>query len=141
VHAHVLGEHGDSQVPIWSQAAVGGRRVELGPGERAEIADATRTAARRIIERKGYTDLAIGVVIAHLVHAILSDERAVVPVSVPLAGEYGIEDVTMSLPCILGREGIAGRVTPSLDEVEVEALRRSAEVLRAAERDAGLTVG
>lgn len=138
VHAYVLGEHGDSQVPIWSQAAFGGVRVELDDAVRTRIADATRTAAREIIARKGYTDLAIGVVIAHLVRAILSDERGVHAVSVPLEGQLGIRDVCMSMPCILGRDGLVRVLEPELDDGEVEGLRTSANVLRQAERDAGI---
>jgi L-lactate dehydrogenase len=138
VHAYVLGEHGDSQVPIWSQAAFGGVPVALEPAERARIAEATRSAAREIIARKGYTDLAIGVVIAHLVRAILADERGVHPLSVPLDGELGLSDVCLSMPCILGREGITRRLVPGLAPGEIAALRSSAEVLPAAERDAAL---
>lgn len=138
IHAYVLGEHGDSQVPIWSQAAFGGVPVALDPQDRARIADATRGAAREIIARKGYTDLAIGVVIAHLVRAILTDERGVHPLSVPLEGELGLSDVCLSMPCILGRDGVARRLVPELAPEEVAALRASAEVLRAAEQGAGL---
>lgn len=143
IHAYVLGEHGDSQVPIWSQASFGGVRVAprldaLDPNARARIAESTRTAAREIIARKGYTDLAIGVVIAHLVRAILTDERGVHALGVPLEGTLGISGVTMSMPCILGREGIARRLEPELDAAEIDALHASADVLRRAERDAGL---
>lgn len=138
VHAYVLGEHGDSQVPIWSQAAVGGARVVLEPAVRARIAESTRSAAREIIARKGHTDLAIGVVIAHLVRAILADERGIHPLSVPLDGELGLSDVCLSMPCILGREGVKRRLAPELTPEEIAALRASAEVLRTAARGAAL---
>lgn len=146
IHAHVLGEHGDSQVPVWSTAAVGGAGIAdaaheghaLDEAQRVDIEERTRTAARAIIERKGRTDLAIGTVIAHLVGAILGDERSVQPLSVPLHGEYGLHHVCLSIPCVLGRGGIEGRVVPTLNPRELAALTRSAELLQAAERDAGL---
>lgn len=134
IHAYVLGEHGDSQVPIWSQAAVGGLAVNLSDEEVARITRETRDAAREIIARKGYTDLAIGTVIAHLANAILSDERSVHPLSVPLDGEYGLRDVALSIPCVLGSGGAVSRFLPSLSQAELAALQSSAEVLKLAER-------
>ena len=134
IHAYVLGEHGDSQVPIWSQAAVGGLAVNLSDEEVARITRETRDAAREIIARKGYTDLAIGTVIAHLANATLSDERSVHPLSVPLDGEYGLRDVALSIPCVLGSGGAVSRFLPSLSQAELAALQSSAEVLKLAER-------
>lgn len=138
VHAQVLGEHGDSQVPIWSRATVGGLGVDLDAGTRERITAATKNAARDIIQRKGYTDLAIGTVIAQLVHAIVTDERSVQPLSVPLDGEYGLGDVALSVPVVLGAGGAGERVLPELSPDERRALEGSAEALRAAERAAGL---
>ncbi len=138
IHAHVLGEHGDSQVPIWSHATAGGLAVRSKMQTRERIETETRDAARAIIARKGHTDLAIGTVIAHLVQAILSDERSVHPLSVPLSGEYGLEDVALSVPCILGKDGIVERLAPELTNDERESLRRSADVLVRARLDAGL---
>lgn len=147
IHAHVLGEHGDSQVLVWSTARVGGASVDdvgalgrtLEHARRQDIEERTRGAARAIIERKGRTDLAIGTVIAHLVGAVLGDERSVQPLSVPLEGEYGLHDVCLGIPCVLGARGIEGRMAPRLTAEEQAALVRSADALRAAERDAGLT--
>jgi len=121
VHAYILGEHGDSEVAIWSQVAIGGQRIldrtVLGrPFDRErmqQIFEEARRAAYAIIERKGYTNTAIGVVIARLVEAILDDEKSVLPVSVRLNGEYGIRDVCLSIPCVIGLQGIEGRVLPS----------------------------
>jgi L-lactate dehydrogenase len=146
IHAHILGEHGDSQVPVWSTARIGGASLDdeaargrpLDEARRKDIEDRTRGAARAIIERKGRTDLAIGTVIAHLVGAILGDERSVQPLSVPLEGEYGLRDVCLSIPCVLGRSGVLERVVPTLTQGELAALELSAETLRTAERDAGL---
>ncbi len=138
VHAYILGEHGDSEVAIWSQVAIGGQRIlnrtVLGrPFDRVrmqQIFEEARRAAYEIIDRKGYTNTAIGVVIARLVEAILDDEKSVLPVSVRLTGEYGIQDVCLSLPCVIGLQGIEGRVLPELAPDELEGLRRSAEILQ-----------
>ncbi|ACY47040.1 L-lactate dehydrogenase [Rhodothermus marinus] len=138
VHAYILGEHGDSEVAIWSQVAIGGQRIldrtVLGrPFDRErmqQIFEEARRAAYAIIERKGYTNTAIGVVIARLVEAILDDEKSVLPVSVRLNGEYGIRVVCLSIPCVIGLQGIEGRVLPELAPDELEGLRRSAEILQ-----------
>jgi len=137
VHAYVLGEHGDSQVPLWSTATVGGTKLGLlGSGPvfddafRERIASETRNAAYPIIEAKGYTNLAIGVVLEALVSVVLRDQRSVHPVSVSLDGELGIQGVAMSIPCILGRDGVLGRLVPDVDPTERGALAASAEILR-----------
>ena len=146
VHAYILGEHGDSEVPIWSQVAIGGQRIlnrtvlgrPFDPQHMQRIFEEARTAAYAIIERKGYTNTAIGVVIARLVEAILDDEKSVLPVSVRLEGEYGLRDVCLSIPCVVGLEGIEGRVLPELAPEEQEGLHRSAAVLRASLQELSL---
>lgn len=138
VHAYILGEHGDSEVAIWSQVAIGGQhilnRTVLGRPfdwqRMQQLFEEARTAAYAIIERKGYTNTAIGVVIARLVEAILDDEKSVLPVSVRLHGEYGLRNVCLSLPCVIGLQGIEGRVLPELTPEELAGLRRSAEILQ-----------
>lgn len=138
VHAYILGEHGDSEVPIWSNAHVGGLpildRTVLGkPFDRAamnQLFEQVRCAAYQIIERKGYTNTAIGVVIARLVQAMLGDDRTVFPVSVRLNGEYGIRDVCLSLPCVIGFGGAESCVLPELSEEEQEGLQTSAQILQ-----------
>ncbi|MDR8391299.1 L-lactate dehydrogenase [Aliifodinibius sp. S!AR15-10] len=138
VHAYILGEHGDSEVPIWSQANIGGKpirdKVVMGkhfnPDVMESIFDEAKNAAYKIIAKKGYTNSAIGVVIARIVKAILEDEKSVIPVSVHWDGEYGIEDVCMSLQCVVGIEGVKNRVLPDLDDAEIEGLRKSAKVLK-----------
>lgn len=146
VHAYVLGEHGDSEVPIWSNASVGGVPVgslttlgaELDDAARREIGERTRHAAAHIIERKGFTNLAIGLVLAELADVVLSDQRSVHTVSVDAGGAYGIEHVVLGLPCVIGREGVVARLEPELDASERAALRASAEVLAERWRDAAL---
>ena len=139
VHAYILGEHGDSEVPIWSQASIGGRPLDdsevldqrFDPDALQQLFEAARGAAYEIIRRKGHTNSAIGVVIARLARAILGDERSVLPVSVPAEGAYGTKPsaVCLSLPCVIGRGGVEGRVLPELSEAEEEDLRASARVL------------
>lgn len=138
VHAYILGEHGDSEVPIWSQASIGGQPLTEGdvldtPFDSQALQalfEKARDAAYEIIRRKGHTDSAIGVVIARLVRTILNDEKSVLPVSVRPDGAYDIKGTCLSLPCVIGRTGVQGRVLPDLSEDEEQALRASAEVLR-----------
>lgn len=138
VHAYILGEHGDSEVPIWSQANIGGKPIEhntlMGkPYDQQALNDLfeeAKNAAYQIIERKGYTNTAIGVVIARIVEGILEDEKSVIPVSVHWNGEYGISDVCMSLQSVIGIEGVKNRVTPDLNDEEIEGLEQSANILR-----------
>ncbi len=134
VHMYVLGEHGDSQVAVFSSAMVGGtplrslRRWE--PGFEQILADRVRFAAREIIKRKGATNHAIGLATAHLLKWALRDERRVVTVSRIQQGMLGIRDVALSLPAIVGRNGAIEVLEPNLDARELDALHASAEVLR-----------
>lgn len=138
VHAYVLGEHGDSEVPIWSNANVGGlpildNTVLDRPFDRSamdHLFEQVRRAAYQIIERKGYTNTAIGVVIARIVRAVLGDERAVLPVSVRLNGEYGISHVCLSIPAVVSFRGVESFVLPELSENELEGMRASARLLQ-----------
>jgi L-lactate dehydrogenase len=140
VHAHVVGEHGDSEFVLWSSASIGGLPIDrwtrsdgepMTADDRARLAGDVRDAAYRIIAGKGATNLAIGVATARIVDAILHDERRVLPVTAPLRGEFGQADVSLSLPRIVGARG-AGAVLPiSLSDAELDALTSSAEAVRA----------
>jgi L-lactate dehydrogenase len=137
VHAYILGEHGDSEVPIWSNATIGGQNIhertvlgkEWEPETMQSIFEQARDAAYEIIDRKGHTDTAIGVVIARIVRAVLEDQQNVLPVSTRPDGAYGIDDVCLSIPCVVGLEGVEKRVDPELSDEEQEALQASAEAL------------
>ena len=145
VHAYVLGEHGDSEVPIWSNATIGGQdiygRTVLGTDWDTDtmqgIFEQARDAAYEIIARKGHTDTAIGVVIARIVRAVLEDQQNVLPVSTRPEGAYGIDDVCLSVPCVVGLEGMEKRVDPELSDDEREALRASAKALRDSREELG----
>ncbi|WP_263808932.1 L-lactate dehydrogenase [Salinibacter sp.] len=147
VHAYILGEHGDSEVPIWSNATIGGQKIrgetvlgkEWEEAAMQSIFEQARDAAYEIIDRKGHTDTAIGLVIARIVRAVLEDQQNVLPVSTRPDGAYGIDDVCLSVPCVVGLEGMEKRVDPGLSDEERQALRDSAQALRDSRAD--LTVG
>jgi L-lactate dehydrogenase len=142
VHAHVVGEHGDSEVVAWSTATVGGVPLRdlgpMAPDLREEIARNTREAAYQIIERKGHTAYAIAAGLVRIVEAIVRDTHTVLSVSSMLDGLYGVRGVCLSLPSVVGRRGIERLLPLPLDEQEQRALRRSAEIVRRAGMDAGI---
>ncbi|HKK45577.1 MAG TPA: L-lactate dehydrogenase [Balneolaceae bacterium] len=138
VHAYILGEHGDSEVPIWSQANIGGKPIVHNtimdkPYNREaleQLYEESKNAAYEIIKRKGFTNSAIGVVIARIVEGILEDEKSVIPVSVYWDGHYDIDDVCMSIQSVVGIEGVKYCVTPELNDDEILGLEKSAKVLQ-----------
>ncbi|XP_002988827.2 L-lactate dehydrogenase B [Selaginella moellendorffii] len=135
VQAYVLGEHGDSSVPVWSTVSVAGRilREEWGPSSSAELEELHRgvvESAYEVIRLKGYTSWAIGYSTASIVRNILRDQRRICPVSVMAKGFYGIEEeVFLSLPVQLGRNGVVSVVNAPLSEEEAAKLRGSAKTL------------
>jgi L-lactate dehydrogenase len=146
IHAYVLGEHGDSEVLLWSDARVGGLALATFaeqtarpiPAEaRASIDEGVRRAAYSIIEGKGATFYGIGAGLSRLVRAILGDERAVFTVSSVTPDILGVESVSLSLPRVVGRGGVIATLTPSLEAEEQDALRRSAELLKEAATQLG----
>jgi L-lactate dehydrogenase len=135
VHAQVVGEHGDSEVVLWSSAQVGGTPLRAWPGWRPEreqqVTERVRTAAYEIIKRKGATNHAIGLVTAALLRWTLRGERRVLTVSrVRDGGTLGLRDVALSLPTIVGTDGATQVVVPEMDAAERGALEGSAVVLR-----------
>jgi L-lactate dehydrogenase len=136
VHAQVIGEHGDSEVCVWSGARVGGRSIRSWPGWTASreerISREVREAAYRIIERKGSTNHAIGLVTADLLRGMLRDERRVLTVSRVQVGAFGLHGVALSLPTVVGMSGATDVLEPELDNDERRALAESADVLREA---------
>ncbi|MER3514843.1 MAG: L-lactate dehydrogenase, partial [Chloroflexota bacterium] len=110
VHAYIIGEHGDSEVPLWSSANIGGIPLtEFENWDRAAMDDIfaqTRDAAYAIIQAKGATYYAIGLALVRIVEAILHDQRSVLSVSTLMNGDYGLRDVYLSLPAVVGRRGV-----------------------------------
>lgn len=143
VHAYVLGEHGDSEFVAWSTAAVGNlplaeycaaAGLPCSDADKAAIAVRVRNAAYEIIRRKGATNFAIAAALTRIVEAIVRDEASVLTVSTLLRGEYGLDDICLSLPAIVGRQGVERLLQVPLAVGEVAALRRSAEAIRSAAR-------
>ena len=141
VHAFILGEHGDSEVPVWSLANIAGMRLPAFCAAQGLAYDAsalddifrqTRDAAYAIIERKGATYYAVAAGLVRIVEAIIRDQRTVLSVSSLIDGYYGVDDVCLSLPTVLGRDGVERVLRPDLDPHEVEGLRRSAAVVKGA---------
>jgi L-lactate dehydrogenase len=134
IHAHVVGEHGDSEVVLWSSATVAGVALARWPGwdpaAESTIADEVRTAAYEIIRRKGATNHAIGLVTAALLQSIVRGENRVLTVSRVQTGTLGIRDVALSLPTIVGSAGGVNVITPDVNDRERAALDRSVRVLR-----------
>jgi L-lactate dehydrogenase len=133
IHAQVIGEHGDSEVVLWSSASVGGTPLRDWPAwdrdREAAIAQDVRTAAYEIIRRKGATNHAIGLVTASLLESIVHDERRVLTVS-RVHQDAGMEgEVALSLPTVVGGEGAVQVIEPNLDKDERSALRLSGETL------------
>lgn len=141
LHGYVLGEHGDSEVLTWSLVTVGGmplgefcklRGVQLDEEQRLQIDADVRRAAYTIIEGKGATYYGIGSALARLVEVILHDQRSILTVSSVIPESWGGANVTFSLPHLVGGEGIIASFPPALTDIEDEALRTSANVIRGA---------
>lgn len=139
VHAYFIGEHGDSEVPVWSLATVAGMRLDdfcrredcdLGPEIRARMFEQTRDAAYEIIQRKDATYYAVAVGLLRIVESILRDQHTILAISSLVPGYYGIEDIYLSLPAVIGRGGVERVLHLLLNEQEMEALHKSATVLR-----------
>ncbi|RVV97989.1 L-lactate dehydrogenase [Mesobaculum littorinae] len=139
LHASVLGEHGDSEVLAWSSARAGSlpladfaaqMHAPLTEGARAHIDEGVRRAAYRIIEGKGATWYGIGAGLTRIVQAIAADQQTILTVSIRTPDVLGVGPVTLSLPRLVGRNGVSATVVPELDKGEADALRQGAEMLR-----------
>lgn len=141
IHAYVLGEHGDSEVLTWSLVSIGGipldefcrlRNASVCGDDRRAIDEAVRRAAYHIIEGKGATYYGIGSAIARLTEVILRDQRSILTVCTPVEEIAGVSDVTVSLPQLIGGQGIITTLHPTLDDDEQAALHHSASLIRQA---------
>ena len=139
VHASILGEHGDSEFAAWSLVHVGGlpmddycsvcRKCDF-IRRRPQILEQVRRSAYHVIGYKGSTSFGVAMAMVQIVRAILRNERRVLTVSAPLDGEYGIKDVTLGIPCVVGAGGIEEIVEARLSPEELQALAHSAQVLK-----------
>jgi L-lactate dehydrogenase len=134
VGALILGEHGDSMVPIWSSATIGGLPLEKWPGFDAiaqkETFEATKGSGAQVIKLKGGAGFAVGLSIREVVHSIALDSRRVLPVSTLLQGPYGVRDVCLSVPTEVGCGGVRKQIELGLTPKERLGLQNSARVLR-----------
>lgn len=130
VEATILGEHGDAQVPVFSKVRIDGQDQTFSATERDEILSSLQESAMDVIERKGATEWGPARGVAHMAEAVLRDTGAVIPGSVLLDGEYGIEDAALGVPVKLGAEGVKEIVEWDLDAEESEAFDDAAEKLR-----------
>jgi len=136
VHAYIIGEHGDTELPVWSRASVGVERLEELPAEKLnkesleEIFVNVRDAAYHIIERKGATYYGIGMSLVRITKAILNNENCILTVSSYLDGQYGQNDVFIGVPAVINRGGIREILEIDLNEKEKEQFSHSVKVLK-----------
>jgi L-lactate dehydrogenase len=139
IHTYILGEHGDSEIAAWSLTSIAGMGIDqyckdictnCDDSFKTSISDNVKNAGREVISNKGYTNYGIATSIKRIVEAILGDENSILTVSALLTGEYGINDVYMGVPCIVGRDGIKKVLQAPLSDQETQALKDSSNVLK-----------
>ncbi len=147
IHAFICGEHGDSEFPLWSGANISGINLvdycrqgckTCTEGVLDKIFESVKSSAYRIIDGKGATSYGIASAVAKTVSVILKGENSVLPVSVLLRGEYGINDVAISVPCVVGTDGIREIMEAPLSDKEKRRLRESAQTLEEILMNCGL---
>lgn len=147
IHGFIVGEHGDSEISLWSSVSIGGvpaskfRRdgvLLFGQDDRRHISSEVVNAAYEIIAGKGATNLAIGLSSARIIEAILGDQHRVLPVSTVQRGAYGISGVALSLPTVVSARGAGQVLEASLSDSELAGLEASATTLRAVQESLGL---
>ncbi|MDD3225483.1 MAG: L-lactate dehydrogenase, partial [Clostridium sp.] len=138
-NAYIMGEHGDSEIATWSHSTIAGMPMDKFAKTYADknlniidndILQQVRNAAYEIIKRKGATYYAIALSITKIVETILRDENGILPVSTLLQGQYGISDIYLGTPCIVGRSGVKAVIETELDDNELKALHTSAKTLK-----------
>ena len=146
VHAYIAGEHGESELPLWSSASIASVPLKdwSVPGhgkltirDRTEIVQSVKDSAKHIIEGKGATNYAIGLATARILESILRDENRILPVSSLLSDYRGISDVCLSVPCIVNRGGVEQALAIPMNENEEAGLKNSADTIRQAARQLG----
>jgi L-lactate dehydrogenase len=139
VHAYIIGEHGDSELPVWSRVNVAGMTLrELNPhcglpedpDQLDDLFQHVKNAGYEIIQRKGATCYAIGLGVTQLVNAILRDQNRIFTVSTYLDGQYGLEDVCLSLPSVLNNRGVVSTINLALSTTELNQLQNSSKILK-----------
>lgn len=141
VHAFIVGEHGDSEIPVWSSASVSGiplhcfcemRGFHDHDSAMEEIAESVKNSAYEIIKRKQATYYGVAAAVRRICTAIVRDERSILPVSTMLHGEFDIEGVALSVPSIVAEDGVESIVPIAMSNDEIRQLRKSADILKEA---------
>lgn len=139
LHSFIIGEHGDSEIAAWSSTNVSGIPLDdfcemRGHFNHAQamrqIAEEVKNSAYEIIEKKGATYYGIAMSVKRICESIVRDEKSILPVSSVMHGNYGIDGIALSMPAIVGSDGVENHVPISLNEKEIESLRHSAETIR-----------
>jgi len=139
IHGYIIGEHGDSELAAWSITNIAGIPIDnycnlcgkaCEKDFREEIFNNVVRAAYTIIEKKGATYYAVALAVRRIVEAIFRDENSILTVSSPLTGQYGVTNVALSLPSVVGRNGIVNILELPLSQEEIDAFRRSAEIIK-----------
>jgi L-lactate dehydrogenase len=147
IHAYIIGEHGAGSVPVWSSAQVGllpiadyAKEAGLKYTEetRNMVFDEVLSAGKNVIERKGATYYGIAQSTLRILKAISRDEGSILTLSTDVSGYYGLEEIAMSVPVVLGREGLRQIVSPSLDESEIAGFAKAGRTLHQIAREAGI---
>ncbi|MBQ7774580.1 MAG: L-lactate dehydrogenase [Lachnospiraceae bacterium] len=139
VHAFIIGEHGDSEIAVWSSASVSGVPLDAFCEMRGhyhhdeaeeQIEEKVRNSAYEIIQRKNATYFGVAMAVKRICEVIVRDEKSILPVSTMMHGEYDIDEVVLSMPCIVGKDGIETKVPISLSEEEKIDLQKSAAIMK-----------
>src|SRR6266404_2695152 len=134
VKALILGEHGDSMLPVWSSATVNGFLLtslpECSPGFQNAVFERTKNSGAEVLKKKGGAGWAVGIAIRDVIHAVLLDKKALLPVSSLVQGAYDIRDVCLSVPTVVGRGGVERQVEIKLWPKETLGLQNSAKALQ-----------
>ena len=140
IHGYIIGEHGDSQVPVWSATSVAGQSVDvyckslgipLTEADKLDIVTKTKNGGAEVIRLKGATYFAIAGIVENVIEAVIKDKNSIKTVASVLDGMYGIDDVALSLPSVINQKGVDGIIKYDLTPKEAEALQESARTLKA----------
>ncbi len=144
IHGYIIGEHGDSQVPVWSNTHIAGIKIDdyckanninLNDDVKLSVLEQIKTGGAEIIKRKGATYYGVAVCVATLVDSLMRDSDTIRTVSTVLDGEFGVSDVALSLPTIIGSRGAERVLLPSITDEELALFKKSAEACKAVLND------
>ncbi|KMT21171.1 L-lactate dehydrogenase [Clostridium cylindrosporum] len=146
IHGYIIGEHGDSEVATWSSTNISGIDIDdyckmvgikLDEDIKDKIENNIKTAGSEVINKKGATYYAISLAVIRIIECIVRDEKSILEVSSLIQGQYGIEDVSLSLPTIISSNGVERALEIKLDDEEMKSFRESAEIMKKTIKDVG----